>query len=90
MRPVAPRVGLPEVMIAEEQEEYLPLAGAPLEFDDGTKGMLTRWTFTPEERQAIAEGKDLYLILFTFGQPMQPVHLEVGPPSWATPEAAAG
>ena len=87
MRPVAPRVGLPEITIAENQLEYATLTGAPVTYEDGTLGMLTRWTFTPEERAAIAAGDDLFLELFTFGGPMQPVALSIGLPKWANPDA---
>lgn len=83
MRPVAPRVGLPEITIAEEQVEYLPLTGVPVEYEDGTRGILTRWRFTPAERSAIAAGADLYLTQLTFGRPMQPLAPTVGPPEWA-------
>ena len=45
---------------------------------------MTRWRLSAEEQQQIAEGADLYLVVFTCGRPMQPVNLDVGHPEWAT------
>lgn len=83
MRPVAPRVGLPEVTLAEEQAEYAPVTVAVVTYEDGTQGLMTRWRPTEDERALIAAGADLYLTLLTFGRPMQPIHLKVGRPEWA-------
>lgn len=86
MRTVAPRVGLPEIMLAEEQHEYLPCTAAVVTYDDGSVGLMTRWRLDDGERAKIAAGEDLYLSLLTFGRPMQPITLEVGRPEWAGPE----
>lgn len=83
MRAVAPRVGMPEVTIAANQDEYLELTGAVVTYEDGSVGVVTRWRLSEVEKFAIARGEDLYLTLLTGGGPMQPVCLEVGPPSWA-------
>lgn len=42
--------------------------------------VISRWTFTEEERRAIAEGADLYLTVMTFNQNFQPVRLDIGSP----------
>lgn len=42
--------------------------------------LISRWTFTDEERAAIAGGADLFLTTMTFNNPFQPVMLEVGAP----------
>jgi hypothetical protein len=81
VRPVAPRVGLPEIQVAEEQEEFSPLAATPLTYQDGSVAILTRWTFTPAERAAVAAGEDLFLEFAA--RQMTPVHLRTGPPEWA-------
>jgi hypothetical protein len=81
MRSIAPRTGAPEVHVARDQEEYLEICAALYEVD-GIPALLTRWTFTEEERRRIAEGEDLYLGVLTFGQPMQPVMIQVGPEGW--------
>ncbi|MDI7267494.1 MAG: hypothetical protein QME96_05825 [Myxococcota bacterium] len=86
MRTVAPRVGFPEIMLAENQPEYLTTCAAVITYDDGSVGVMTRWRLTDEERQRIAAGEDLYLTLLTFGRPMQPIMLEVGHPKWAPEE----
>jgi DNA polymerase I-like protein with 3'-5' exonuclease and polymerase domains len=60
MRPVAPRIGGEEIMLAEEQTEYRTLPATPVAIGDQL-GLCTRWTFTPEERAQIAAGEDLFL-----------------------------
>lgn len=42
--------------------------------------VITRWTFTEQERRAITEGADLYVTNMTFNRPFQPLRLEVGSP----------
>ena len=65
MRSVAPRIeGADEFTIAEDQLEYMPIVACLVQFSDGTTARVCRWTFTPEERQRIASGEDLY-----FGTP---------------------
>lgn len=61
------------VTIGEGQPAYVPLPALVLP----GYAALTRWQFTPEERQAIADGADLDLLVLTFGQPVQPVSLAV-------------
>lgn len=82
MRPIAPRTGAPEVTVAEEQLEYLPITVARYEFTDGSKGILTRWTLTPEERARIAAGEDFYVMQLNFGSPMTPMEARVGAADW--------
>lgn len=77
MRMIAPRTGAPEITVAEDQPEYLALTAAVY---DNT--LLTRWTFTPEERARIAAGEDLYLGVMTFGRPLQPLSVQVGAEGW--------
>lgn len=66
MRAIAPRTGAPEQTIAEDQPEYLPVTVGIYGYADGATGLLTRWTFTPEERAAIAGGEDVYLMQLYF------------------------
>ena len=86
-RAIAPRVGCPEIMLAEEQEDYLTVCVAMVAYNDGTVGAMTRWVLSDEERAQVAAGEDVYLTLLTFGQPMQPITLEIGRPDWAAPPA---
>lgn len=82
MRPVAPRTGAPEVAVAENQPEYLAITAAVYPTDVGGYAFLTRWRLSPEERQRVLEGEDLYLMQITRGQ-MTPIQLVVGcPEEW--------
>ncbi len=83
-RAVAPRVGFPEIMLADDQEEYLTTCAAVVTYEDQTTAVMTRWRLTDEERQKIANGEDIYLSLL--GRSMQPVTLEIGRPDWAEDE----
>lgn len=66
-----------EVIYAEDQPEYIQLPAIRF---PGTEGLVvTRWTFTNEERDAIDAGADLFLGTMTFNQPLQPLILSVGP-----------
>ena len=60
-------------ILAEDQPEYMPLPA--LVFQDGK--VLTEWTLTDEERSAIWRGENIRLWVWTFGETMQPVALEV-------------
>jgi hypothetical protein len=86
----APRTGAPEVTVAEEQEEFMPITVAV--YGDNVsmpRTVLTRWGFTPQERQRIMDGEDLYIALATFGNPMQPISVQVGalePADWTPVE----
>lgn len=62
-----------QVVYAKDQPEYMPLP--TLKSPDGK--VMSRWTFTDEERRLIAEGADLYLTLWTFNMPLQPIMVEV-------------
>lgn len=83
MRPIAPRTGAPEATIAEDQEEYMPVTVALYDYADGSRGLLTRWTLTPEERQAVASGEDIYVQQLNFGTPMTPLIVRAGPGDFA-------
>ena len=64
-----------EVVYSRDGKEYLPLRtlrGSVTEVP-----VLSRWSPTPEQRQLIAEGKDIFLNLFTFGGPLQPIKVFV-------------
>lgn len=65
--------GTRAITFAKDQPEYTPLPA--LVYPDGK--VLTEWTFTDEERAAIARGENVRLWVWTFGHPLQPVALEV-------------
>lgn len=77
MKPVSPVIpGVSEVKIAEHQEEYETLSAIVL--SDGV--VISRWKMTWRERLvALFEG-NIYLHVHTYGQPVQPVFMEVDRP----------
>jgi hypothetical protein len=64
-----------EIVFAKDQPEYLPLR--TLVSRDPQRQVMSRWTLTPEQRQAVAEGADVFLTLLTFGGPLQPISIAV-------------
>lgn len=70
--PVIPDGRCPDVIIAKDQPEYLPLPAIVLE--DGT--VITRWHFSLWERLRLLLFGDLWLSVLTFNHPLQPVRLE--------------
>lgn len=80
MRMIAPRTGAPEITLAEEQTEYAPVTVAVYAHPDlgGARTLFSRWRLTPEERERVAAGEDIYLGLVTFDRPMQPIMIQVG------------
>ncbi len=79
MRMIAPRTGAPEITLAEDQPEYSPLVVAVYETPQCVQLLLTRWRLEPGELARLNAGEDLYLSVMTFGQPLQPLRLQVGP-----------
>lgn len=62
-----------EVVYAKDQPEYIPLP--VIRSPRGV--VMSRWTLTSEEREAVASGADILLCCHTFNQPLQPISLEV-------------
>lgn len=65
--------GTRAVTFAKDQPEYLPLPA--LLYADGK--ILTEWTFSEDERAAVARGENLRLWIWTFGKPLQPIALQL-------------
>jgi len=87
MRPIAPRTGAQEITIAEHQHEYLPVTVAIYRHSNGTRSLLTRWTLTPEEREQVAKGEDIYISqLGAAGSMMTPMTAQVSAGWWADPD----
>ena len=57
-----------ETVFAKDQPEYLPLPTIQTD-----KAVLSRWSLTPEEREYIAQGGDLFIIQLNYAQALQPV-----------------
>lgn len=74
--PVAPGEEEREVVYAKNQIQYKPLR--TLRGDAVDSPVISRWSPTDEQRKMIAEGKDIFLELLTFHQPLQPILVYVG------------
>jgi hypothetical protein len=74
-KPVVDGLERYEVVFAKDQPEYIPLR--TLTSNNAERLVLSRWTLTPEQRQAIAAGADVFLELGTFGNPLQPIRMIV-------------
>jgi hypothetical protein len=73
--PVMPGSEPIEVVLGENQPEYVPLPAVYL--DTVARPMITRWRLSVEEREAVAAGADIVLQQLTFRQPFQPVNLQI-------------
>lgn len=85
MEPSDPRVDpslVPEgsrpVIMGKDQPEYLPLPA--IKTPDGK--VITRWKPSAEDLRKLAAGEDVFVTLWTFGQPMNPIHVAIGPSNW--------
>jgi len=67
------------MVIAEHQPEYrdLPSIRTPNGY------VITRWSFTDDERKAIAAGEDVYITLLSHGA-INPLFATVGVVDWNT------
>jgi hypothetical protein len=87
----APRTGADEITVAEEQLEYLPLTVAVYRYPDdhpdfpGVVYLLSRWSFTPAEREQLAKGEDIYIAHIVGSGPLQPLAPQVGPGGYVIP-----
>jgi hypothetical protein len=64
-----------ELVMAKGQPQYNPLRCLVGNTEHGER--LSRWTLSPEQREAIAAGADIFLELATFNMPMQPIRMAV-------------
>lgn len=89
MRTISPNISsMPEMVIAEEQGEYKPLVAAvTFSTDYDSPLMVLRWKLTPEERQKLINGEDLWTTHLTFDHAFQPLTADVGKPDWLPPLA---
>lgn len=64
-----------EIVLGEHQSEYspLPVLRSPAPW----YATMSRWQPSPEERKLIAEGADIFLTLYTFGNNYPPTNMEV-------------
>lgn len=84
MRMIAPKVDAPQVVIAEEQEEFKPITAALVRHPaypchpHGFNSVLLCFRPSDDERKRIAGGEDLYVSLLTLGGPMQGIIVSAG------------
>lgn len=64
-----------ECVYAKDQPEYNPLR--TLRGNGPMVPVVSRWTLTKEQREAVAAGADIFLELSTFNQPLQPIRVAV-------------
>jgi len=79
MKPVSPNTGAPELTFAADQPQYIPVSVAVYDYPPLSRGLLTRWSLTPEERTRVANGEDIYVMQLNFSTPMTPLKVTVGP-----------
>lgn len=72
------------LILAKDQPQYTPL---PVHYDEDRGVCIGCFKLSDEERQAIAEGKPVWLYQYTFGQAFQPVRLTTNNP-WPEAEDA--
>lgn len=75
--PVIPGKQLPESIIAEHQDEYGNLPAVHVE--NGI--IVTRWHLSFWERVKLLITGDIYLWIWTFGHPVQPMSMEIDKPA---------
>jgi hypothetical protein len=73
-----------ESVFAKDQPQYLPLPSIIIPGPDGE--VLTRWELTNEEKALLLSGGSIYLSIWTFGQPLQPIKLRVATPKMIVEE----
>jgi len=73
--PVVDGLESQEVVYAADQPQYIPLR--TLRANGHMGGVISRWTLTPEQRKAVANGADIFLELSTFHEPLQPIRMVV-------------
>lgn len=81
--PVIPGEKFPEVVIAENQDEYGNLPAVFL--DNGV--IVTRWRLSFRERLKVLFAGNIYLWMWTFGNPVTPVLIEIEKPQLETKSA---
>jgi hypothetical protein len=91
MRSIAPRTGAVEVTLGEDQLEFSPVVAALYEHESGATVFLTRWRPSDEEREALANGGDIYIgQLRPKGELFAPLAVSAFDEGWTVPENENG
>jgi len=64
-----------ELVFGAQQREYEPLHALRSPLPEAA--VMSRWEPTPEERQMIADGADIFVSIWTFGLPYPPTLVRV-------------
>ena len=75
-RPVVEGLEQHEIVMGRDQPEYNPLRCLAGNTTNGER--LSRWTLTPEQREAVANGADIFVELLTFNLEMNPIRVGIG------------
>jgi hypothetical protein len=89
MRMVAPRTGAPEITLGEDQLDLKPIVAAVYYRDQATT-LLTRWRINDDDRERLLRGEDVYLAIRTYGKPLMPLHMQIGPQGWEQEDEESG
>ena len=91
MEPVRPDTGAYEFPLGADQPEFQSLRAAVYRHPGygGAVCVVTRWTFSDEEREAVARGEDMWVQSLTGGGAFQPLYLQVGADGYICPPPAA-
>jgi hypothetical protein len=73
--PIIPELESLEVVLAKDQPGYAPLRVLRSSAPEGY--CVSRWALTADQRSMIADGADIFLVLLTFGNPLQPIQMAV-------------
>jgi hypothetical protein len=73
--PVVDGLESQEVVYAANQPQYIPLRTLCANGQMGA--VLSRWTLSKEQREAVAAGADIFLELSTFHEPLQPIRMAI-------------
>ncbi len=79
MRAVSPRTGVPEETLTENQLEFMtPTVARYIVPPNDTPASLTRWKFSRKEKEQVANGKDLFILIQTPKGQFPPISIQMG------------
>lgn len=68
------------LIIAEDQPEYIPLPARIFQYSDGTRAAGVCWRLSWRERFKLLFSGKLWHVVYTFGRPLQPQLLSTSRP----------
>jgi hypothetical protein len=73
-----------EIVYAKDQPQYIPLRTLVSAGPD--RKVLSRWSLTDKQREAVAKGADIFLELSTYRKPLQPIRMMIADGSDGLPD----